>query len=423
MYRQRNKLITRYRGLSTDTKPQHADHGSTFHEMDTGTVYCYDKTGGEWYEVPGGEETYVLKTVSGNSIIVSDALAARIKSLVASHATTQSGVPAPDSPAGIVCNNGTLKWDPVNHRVYADGTPNVVSVCGKNLVNVATNVKDRYISASGVISADTGTIPNSQYTDLIPVKVGEKYTWSMISNRTKAGNNRCHGYDANGAWVQQVDFAEGGAGGVAFSLTVTIPSGVSCLRLSYGINDTDVMLEKGAAKTDYEAYSGQVATVENLLALGENQDEQEIIRGVVTRKTGIHVFDGTEQISASGTYTGCIMYTKANHGWDVDTDIIPLCTHFEGLAKEAYKERHSGQCFLNKNSHFYFCTDMSLNEFQAFLAAQYAANTPLMVIYALAHENTEHVTAQPLSAYSGTTAVNANNGTTITMTYKAEKGE
>ena len=424
MYRQRNKLITRYRGLSTDDKPQGADHGSSFHEMDTGTVYYYDKPGGEWYEAPG-DDRYVVKTVSGNPITVSDALEARIKSLIASHATAQSGVPAPDSPANIVCNNGTLRWDSVNHRVYADGTPNVISVYGKNLVNVATNVKERYISATGVISTDTGSIPNSQYTDLIPVKVGEKYTWSMISNRNKAGNNRCHGYNANGEWAQQVDFAEGGAGGAAFSLTVTIPSGVSYLRLSYGINDTDVMLEKGAAKTEYEAYSGQTATVEDIYTVGDYTDEQKIISGTVTRQCGIRVLDGTENwsIDTYGGYRRMVMQDVIN----ASGDTLPVvCSHYIFRAADGRQQPNSIFIAGTGKLVIYIASTQSITTvagFNAWLASQYAAGTPVIVLYPLAEETREHVTAQPINAHSGTTTVTANNGTGITMTYKAEKGE
>ena len=37
------------RGLSTDTKPTGAPNGSTFMEIDTGDVYCYDAENNVWY--------------------------------------------------------------------------------------------------------------------------------------------------------------------------------------------------------------------------------------------------------------------------------------------------------------------------------------------------------------------------------------
>ena len=39
----------------------------------------------------------------------------------------QNGTPAPDAPVDIVCNNGVLKWDSVNQRVYADGTAETIA--------------------------------------------------------------------------------------------------------------------------------------------------------------------------------------------------------------------------------------------------------------------------------------------------------
>lgn len=108
MYKKQNLDMTRYRGLSTDTKPD-ADFGSTFHEMDTGDVYRFD--GSEWQKcgslsgtdpsiymsmwgargnarrlwglkaLASGHDTGVLKTVTGNPISISDAIATRAKAL------------------------------------------------------------------------------------------------------------------------------------------------------------------------------------------------------------------------------------------------------------------------------------------------------------------------------------------------------
>ena len=126
---------------------------------------------------------------------------------------------------------------------------------GKNLLNTATNVTGYYINGSGVITQDSGT-PSSQYTDLIPVEVGKKYTLSLISNRTNSGNNRVHGYDSNGNWVQEITHAAPTTGSdVPFKLTGTIYSGISYVRISYGINDVEAMYEKGNEQTFYEPFA------------------------------------------------------------------------------------------------------------------------------------------------------------------------
>lgn len=246
----------------------------------------------QWVETGGG----VLETVTGNApIILADALAKRLVSLKQYGKCETSG-------GKTYCNNGEVKARVDDHaEIYVDGTPEVLTVVGKNLLNSATNVEGSYISATGVITDDNSTPPKSQYTDLIPVIAGEKYTWSLSSNRATSGNNRWHGYDANGDWVQQIAFDSSGTGGEAFELTATIPSGVVFVRLSYGATDTDAQLEHGETATAYQAYSAQTATVPDLFATNEVADEVDLISGVVTRKTEVTVSAGAITITALGT--------------------------------------------------------------------------------------------------------------------------
>jgi hypothetical protein len=49
-----NNTMVNYRGLSTDTKPVSAANGSTFLEMDTGTIYFYDEDSSDWISASGG---------------------------------------------------------------------------------------------------------------------------------------------------------------------------------------------------------------------------------------------------------------------------------------------------------------------------------------------------------------------------------
>ena len=118
---------------------------------------------------------------------------------------------------------------------------------GGNLVDESTNTTGYYINASGnpVQSND------AQYTALIPVTTGDTYTWSLITQRTNAtGKNRIHGYNSSGVWQQQIDFKEAGTKGSLFLLTDTIPSGISNVRLSYGISDTEVWFGNGSMYID-----------------------------------------------------------------------------------------------------------------------------------------------------------------------------
>lgn len=180
------------------------------------------------------------KTTTGTlPLTLANAISHAIVSLTRYGLCTQDATPTPDAPVDIMCNNGVLKWDSVNQRVYADGTPEVLTVSGVNLLNPATNITGKYITVGGNIKDGA----DAQYTDLIPVTAGETYMWSLVSNRAGGGNNRWHGYNSSGNWVQQIAFNSSGQGlGLPFALTAVIPNGISYVRLSYGIDDTEAML-------------------------------------------------------------------------------------------------------------------------------------------------------------------------------------
>ena len=185
----------------------------------------------------GGTKT----TLSGNlPLTLANALSHAIVSLTRYGLCTQDGTPTLADPVPIKCNNGELKWDSENQRIYADGTPEVLTVSGPNLLNSATNITGKYISSSGVISNGD----DAQYTDLIPVKAGETYVCSLVSGRN-SGSNRWHGYNANGGWVKQIaSVSATGQQWNKLSMVAKIDSGISYVRLSYGITDTEAMIEE-----------------------------------------------------------------------------------------------------------------------------------------------------------------------------------
>jgi len=121
---------------------------------------------------------------------------------------------------------------------------------GANLLNSATNITGKYITASGSISNGD----DAQYTDLIPVKAGETCLCSFVSGRNKGGN-MLHGYDANGGWVKQLAYANAfGKQGTKLVMVATIDSGISYVRLSYGITDTEAMVFAFSQEISWEGY-------------------------------------------------------------------------------------------------------------------------------------------------------------------------
>ncbi len=298
----------------------------------------------------------------------------------------------------------SLGYDGSHYVLRTVGTPEVLTVGGKNLLNTATNITGKYITASGSISNGD----DAQYSDLIPVTAGATYTWSLVSNRPNGGNNRWHGYDSAGNWVQQIKWGSPGQGiGLPFSLTATIPNGISYVRISYGIDDTEVMFEEGATATDYQPYiEPQTASAENLYSVGDTKDTQEIISGLVDSKIDFAILDGTEDgYGASSAYGAAVYISSASTKWKANRNGGVLCTHFaQGTASGTQPEN---TCFFNASGHFYFRTDKTTAQFKTWLAEQYAAGTPVMVMFVRSTPTTESVAPQPLTTAEGTNIVDS----------------
>lgn len=90
-------------------------------------------------------------TVSGTSpLTLAGAKAGKIKSLVQYGKCSQADTPTPSNPVDIVCNNGALKWDSVNGRIYADGTPEVLTVSADGQADQTASVSNLLAVGSSV---------------------------------------------------------------------------------------------------------------------------------------------------------------------------------------------------------------------------------------------------------------------------------
>lgn len=213
--------------------------------------------------------------------------------------TEQNGTPTPDTPIDIVSNNGVIKWDSVNQKIYTDGTVETV-----------------------------------------------------------------------------------------------------------GIDTT-----------------GDTATAEMLLSVGNYQDVQSVLDGVVTRNVGIKVLDGTEtwvkQVN-SARY-GVILNDSS-----LSENLIPISSHFVGLsANTPWTQMYLGNCKKEKTTstyYFQYDTITTIQDWKQWLQDQYAQGTPVIVVYPLAEPTTETVTPQPLSIQAGTNIITAEgsiDNLPLEVSYKA----
>ena len=163
----------------------------------------------------------------------------------------------------------------------------------------------------------------------------------------------------------------------------------------------EIQLTGGTQGTVY------TASVEMLLAIGDYIDTQDIISGAISRNVGVKVFDGTETFTTA-VLTNCWALSTPL-GVGAPTSRRVYCTHFNSADTLPSAGNRQGYALIG-------LTDGSTNytigfgatsaystetAFKNWLAAQYAAGTPVIVVYPLTVPTTASVTAQPINTFKG----------------------
>lgn len=151
--------------------------------------------------------------------------------------------------------------------------------------------------------------------------------------------------------------------------------------------------------------AGQTASVPNLFGVDNRQDWVDIISGEINRTCGVLVLDGTEDWQAPQDES---YFTLANiePAGPIPTrapvNKKPISTHFpHATASGVPYLRVSGDSL-----EFYYDDEFSdLAVFKAWLAAQYAAGTPVILVYKLNEDYSEQVTPQKLQLAEGSNTV------------------
>ena len=175
--------------------------------------------------------------------------------------------------------------------------------------------------------------------------------------------------------------------------------------------------------------SAQTASAENLFAVGEYFDEQDIIAGNVTRKVKVYVFNGTEP----WTLPGGADYFRLDGMFE---DAIPygsdnpaiVCSHFVGKpSKTSAGNMVDGDIKLGYTStynrlYLKYAAMTNADDLKAWFASQAAAGTPVIVVYPLAEPVTESVTPHPLNLVEGDNIVSTSaEVTSIPLAAKYKK--
>lgn len=289
----------------------------------------------------------------------------------------------------------SLGYDGSHYVLTTVGTPEVISIYGKNL-NGGTLAHIGFTSTGGTSTSDTFCGTGS----IIPCNAGEKYTVSFGGFTTSGISGVfVSTWKTDGTFNMRQAIASTG------TTTFQIPAGIN--RVNFTLYKTGgatidagawLQVEYGASATDYAAYiAPQTAGAVNLYAAGDYADVQDIISGVITRKIGIKVFDGTENIGVSNA---CFTIPINDR---ITSKTALICSHFPYSSKTSSQtDDETIISFSSTNIGFRFDACADKTAFAAWLKAQYDAGTPVIVLYPLAEETTESAAPQELHTNAGT---------------------
>ena len=327
---------------------------------------------------------------------------------------------------GATAETGSGDKGPDNPYTLAGVQPTKVTVCGKNLLPVTRTAEGTYSGVTitpleGGLLKLSGTCTYNNTCPVFgtqPVRLDGALTATVT---VQSGTAEFVGYNL----VQY----NGDIGGLTLVNMKTkehhfqrtcMASGFN-IRMDAGTVFNDyvfgIQLEKGDTATPYEPYTGQTITLpalEPLYGDGTVNDEYDAVSGVETRRWKRVVFDGTESMRCEAHGNGQ-RYVSIDLDAAANKSVMPISTHYTSSAWT----QDNNKVYI-PNPVVMVITDSRFTTLQAardILAAQYAAGTPVTVVYQLdAPAVTQHDPARILPpapvcrvfADAGNTAVGYN---------------
>lgn len=316
---------------------------------------------------------------------------------------------------------------------WVEGTDEVLTVCGKNLFNKTIADANRIYG----YFAETGkswTFAAAGFSFRFPCKPNTTYTARYNGNETQAvlgfGSTSSDEVPVSAGKITITQAIRQSS--PTISTPVTLTTGASDKWLIVAFNSTDpqhtdmldnLQVEEGSTATEYAAYTAQTATVPDLFGVGDYKDEAELIAGIKARKVGVLVLDGTGTWVMGGTknqfYSDDVFTDRLIAGRD------GFCTHFTFSTNVSDLELAGYVLFGSSTQRINFSsvgfTDVT--EWKAYLAAQYAAGTPVSITYPLATPTTEQTTPHSLHTVAGTNTVSVESNVdpvTLAVEYKGK---
>lgn len=279
-------------------------------------------------------------------------------------------------------------------QIYTDGT--VETVASPTLI-----VESEVTDGTGINSQNGIPVSNPDRCIFTPffVKAGTKVIWS--ANASKLGGyliQYSQPVVSPAYWISSI-----AASPVEYIEGVYRRSAIATV-------DCYVVCQATASWSEMKNYNwkvtkpGSTATAEMLLKVGNYQDVQEILSGNITRNVGVKVLDGTEEDLAFNTQYNVAYFYIADKkiGETIYTPL--LCSHLRNnstpYAAMGYGEISS--TIRDNGINMKVSSDItSLALFKQWLADQYNAGTPVIVVYPIRTPTTEVVAGQTLQVTQG----------------------
>lgn len=306
----------------------------------------------------------------------------------------------------VLYTTGTTATVVLKGQTVQSGTPSptppiMPKGCGERTANLypldASKLHVGRIENDGTIDYEIGTLtvgPGSVtyeaneawrgfYTDFIQVNEKEKLTFSPTNSTTVAWSCSC--YDENDNFLGKAT-----AQSTASTRTFTLLTGTKKVRVSATSSNTTYtilrpMLNSGSTALPYEPYGYKIsissANTTTPVYLGEVETTRKIRKLVLTGEETF--FQDKERADSWRFYSNPLISAKSN---------VSICSHFAYIGTGRVNESDTIGFSLFSAAQFGCrCPKEIANtitEFKAFLAAQYAAGTPVCVWYVLATPET-----------------------------------
>lgn len=381
-----------------------------------------------WENMTKAQKLIWLKTISANNGLQEryassslfplyfESANAKIRGLYQAGNVRRSGQPTPSEPKKLITNNGELVVR--DGEIVAESAPEVITLSNKNLFDISEHALEQG-DISSVTGDDDGTSSlRVRCTGYIPARMFREYTMSYSLQGVST--------PAYQAFYYKTPSADGYLGRTSgwknSGTTFSTPESVYYVRFVFATqanstlpispSDIDrVQFELGETATDYVPYASQKFHAETLLS----GDEQNITKGIVTRKSSAIFYKGSDSWGTEqDATTGNTMFRTAapNH---IDEYGSFMCTHFVHSSQKGVLSSF----YLDRSGYFpriYFTpTDQTLTlaQWRTWLNGQMAQDNPVILVYPLSYgyEYTTRVEPQKGYTYEGNNALYVNKNT------------